>query len=156
MNKIIAALFLAGLMAVPLSAQLTIVSQPSNTYTNLIIPAVITAGGVSNLTSQPISITPGLGIGLQATYVGTALSTSNTTVKVNVSMDGTNYMTTAPITITFALTGTTTNTVYTNFGSVFFESARTVRVDSWTSVDTISNFFPVKLLLGRAKQEFSK
>lgn len=133
------------------SADLIVPSTPSNVYSNVPLPSTIGPSTAASLTNQ-IFITPGRGCAIEATFVGTNTTTSNMVFRVGVTMDGTNWAVPAPILITIPLAATVTNRVYTNFGSVYFESARNARIESWSNSDAVGTITPIRLLFGRAQQ----
>lgn len=145
---------LLGVAALVADAQ-----QAANVWTNLAtLPAVITPAATSNLVSAPVFINPGYGISLEVAVrgiVGNETTTSNVTARVNLSLDGTNYLTTAPLALVGVLSGTNTIVFGTNFPASLFDGFAKARVESLTSA-SISNVIPVSVKIGRARQNFTR
>lgn len=150
---------LLSIMAVAVMPLLASAQVVANTYSNLTtLPAAITPGATSNLVSAPIFINPGYGVSLQVAVrgiTGNETTTSNVVAKVNISMDGTNWLTTAPYSVTGVLSGTNTIVFGTNFAASSFDGFAKARVESITS-SSISNIIPVSVMIGRARQNFTQ
>lgn len=123
----------------------TAVAQPKLYVTNwdqvmpITVPGTIVAGGTSNLTSQPVLIHPGYGVGLEYVSSSTnATTTSNLTFKINVSKDRTNFQTTAPFSLVKPMTGSTTNRFWTNYPASILDSMGWIQVDSIQNGDTVN------------------
>jgi hypothetical protein len=134
-----AAMLMCGAGAA-LAAPATIGPHSSpNVYTNLVVPATIASGTFSNLTSQPITIVPGKGVGLEWSFTGggtTDVTSPYATNVVQVASDitGTNFV--SLVSVTAKLNGTTTVTGYTNFPPGFIDSGAQIRVSQVGNGDT--------------------
>lgn len=78
------------------------------------IPSNMALNTTSNITSGAITLRQGKGLALAFNLVAQGAGTSNTTFNADVSLDGTNYSTTHPISIIVPNNGTNAVTFWTN------------------------------------------
>lgn len=121
----------------------------NKTLTNL--PAILETGSLSNLTSQPIDILPGRGIGLELYFAGTNAGTANVVANCDLSKDGINWTTEGVLKLVTPMTGTTAKRAGTNFPPWLFDGWRKFRVTSLTNAHTAS-VFPTNATITRANQ----
>jgi len=139
-------LIIAGLLFMTAPSQAQVVK--SFGITNLVI-----AGPSTNnfgTTNPPVQIWSGRGYALAPMLVGTNSGTSNVVFGFNVSVDGTNFSTTLPITVTNSANGTNPVVGYTLIGPAVLNNARWWRLDqivtsqtnSLTIQKVIGGYFP--------------
>jgi hypothetical protein len=93
-------------------------------------PVLMTANSVSNLTSQPVQVRPDRGIGIQIMHNGHASGTNAIGLFCDVSVDGTNWTTHAPLLANSPVKAAAPHRYWTNFPAVLTEGARFFRITS--------------------------
>lgn len=89
-------------LTLPVTAQVT----PASTVTLSNLPTVITGQGSSNITTHTIALRQNQGFSVLPYFVGNAATAvSNLTLTFKVSVDGTNWNTTADTALTYAVPG---------------------------------------------------
>jgi hypothetical protein len=108
------------------------------------VPASMPSNTTSNsLTSSVINLRQGRGVALSVRFVAADAGTSNITFGFDVSLDGTNYSTTQPVSIVATANGTNTVQTYTNVPASWLDNAQKMRltkvINLQTNVLTINN-----------------
>jgi hypothetical protein len=119
-------------------------SQSVNYGTTVVTgPYMVTTGASSNLTSIPIPVKPGYGVGIEAYFAGTNAGTALLVLNIDTSQDGSTWTTRAPGTglrVGFVMNGATATRAYTNLPSALFDSAHSIRITQVTNAHTDSLF----------------
>jgi hypothetical protein len=114
-------------------------SQTYNTpdlFTNVLTSQAVTAGANSNLTSLPVVINPGFGIGLGAKLRNASTSANtNAGIFINVTQDGTNWPSPPAYLVAVPHVANTTNWWATNLPAAWFDGFMKMRVESVTNND---------------------
>lgn len=132
----LAALAMAALvLALPAQAQVTPVTV--GTFTN--VPTIIATAGVSNVNAL-VQLRQGRGISILPSFAGTNSGAANLRLEFDVSADGTNFTTTSPFVLTFAMNGTTGVIPWTNIPPSLLDNVAYLRLTKMTNAHTASLF----------------
>lgn len=124
-------------------------------FTNVSTAQVVTLGATSNLLSQPIVINPGVGIGLTVKeHSALTSSTTNFTVLLNVSYDGTNWPSPAAYTVIIPHVANTTNFWATNLPATWFDGFMRMRLESFTNQDTANSITVDQATISRKRLDY--
>lgn len=127
--------FLCAMLAL---VSIGVIAQPTppsaggvpNFATNLIVPTPMTLSVASNFVLQPLTINPGYGVGLAASYcMSNSADTGTLTLYLVGSVDGTNFSANALCSYALLSAAATINQLnVTNFPSTLFDGLRAVAV----------------------------
>lgn len=152
MKKIIPILFLVSLFAFSVEAQTS--KQPAF-FTNIVSGQLVTTGATSNILSAAIPVNPGFGVGLTVKEHNASTSaTTNATVNINVTYDGTNWPSPATYSIQVPHAANTTNFWYTNMPAGWFDSAMAFRVESVTNNDAANSVTFDQVTVSRKRLDY--
>ncbi len=121
-------------VAPPAHAQVVV---QANVFTNQFSNTTTTASTVGNVDASPFRLRAHIGLAIQPSF--TLLSTAGAgtiTFGWNLSVDGTNWTTTLPLTLALAANSTNTVTGYTNVPGSWLDNTRYIRLDSMASTST--------------------
>ncbi len=121
-------------VAPPAHAQVVVLG---NVFTNQLSNTTTTASTVGNVDASPFRLRAHTGLAISPSF--TLLSTAGAgtfTFGWNISVDGTNWTTTLPLTLALACNGTNTVTGYTNVPGSWLDNARYIRLDSMACTST--------------------
>lgn len=137
-----------------------------NFTTNLLtlLPSVISAGGYSNVVSGtfpnvPVTVNPGYGASLSAALTNSlTTAVTNTGYYINVTTDGSNWLSAPPYYFELKHTAGKTNYFGTNMPSSWFDGYMAWRVEGITNCDLANTIsFPSTggaLILGRRRLDY--
>lgn len=118
-------------------ASLAAFGQVANTrWKSIAAPPMLSASSLSNFVSQPFYLTPGYGLGVEVTMATTNAATANVTFYLNLTKDGTNWLTKPPFSAAFPLNGSNTVRLWTNFPATAIDGAVACRIESATNAHT--------------------
>jgi hypothetical protein len=119
-------------------------------YTLTNLPSVITPGGVSNITSTPITVRQGNGLAFY-TYIGTATNSGYIWLGFDTTPDGTNYTTTQPLWMAVPCFTTSGGSRHvTNFAANLLTSAYKIQLSRITNA-TGTNCYLTNIICSRAR-----
>ena len=92
-------------------------------------------------TDEAITLYRDRGLSLFSTAVGTNASTALVTIRMDVSYNGSNWTTTAPLQWSYPLNGTTPVTAWTNFPPSVLDNVKKARIASVSNAHSASIHF---------------
>lgn len=139
-NKFLIVLAAVAAIATPISSKaqnavppkfVTVTNNPGGVITNGLV-TVFPSATKTTVNSQPITLYRGRGFAFLPWMAPTSSSTANVLCGFDVTADGTNWSTTAPLVATFALNGTLGVRGYANFIPDLCDNVKQARL-AWVS-----------------------
>lgn len=148
MKKTILIIATVGSLLAAICAPCNAQTFPNTFYGLTNVTALIAPTCMTNLTSQPITVRPGYGGGFAVTMLGSNSATGNLVIGVDVTADGTNWTTHAPIQLVLPLGGAAYVRVGSNIPPAILDCWRYYRA-TWVSNQTAQCLYLTNLVATR-------
>lgn len=154
--------FALGAVLLAFSAKADTQATP-NYFTNITgIPALITTAGNSNvnsgtLTNTPVSVNPGYGFAIAMQWTNAlSTATSNATLFVNFSVDGTNWPSPPLLSCQFTHQTGTVQWQSTNLTGTLFDGFRQMRIESISNNDSVNTISNIQVVISRRRLDYNQ